>query len=368
MKACLERLNIAIVGCGGMAQQYLNVYRDLGWVHVRACIDTNADSARYAAKILQADIVTDEFTAALSPETDAVIINTPNHFHREQAISAMEADKHILLQKPVANSLGDAEAIAEVADSSDVISGLYMSYFDQPLIHDLRDLLMQGAIGEPVQFYARLMHKGGLMLSAQALSGRRSWRASAEETGGGCFIQLAVHYIHLFRWLSGSNIARGIALAKNLHSPGIDGEDLASAIFELESGAFVTVDTAWCTSGEELAIHGTLGRVQYRNNCWFSMASSRGPYRGRVVDYPGGLEESFDGVHGIEHHMKIIPPSYGDAGNPYNQQRVFLEAVRNGRPAFCSIASGVQDLRSVHAAYESAKWGHTVTIRAAERS
>ena len=142
-----EQVNVAVVGCGGMAQHYLGVYRDLPWVRVRACIDTNRDAAQRAAKMLRAEVATADFAAALTPDNHAVIINTPNDFHREQAIAAINAGKHILLQKPVAANLADAKAIAEAAGNSDVISGLYMSYFDQPLIHDLRDLLASGAIG-----------------------------------------------------------------------------------------------------------------------------------------------------------------------------------------------------------------------------
>ena len=363
--AMLERVNIAIVGCGGMAQQYLSVYRDIPWVTVRACVDISLETAERTASMLHSDVATAEFTAALGPDIDAVIINTPNHFHREQAIAALNAGKHMLLQKPLAANLADAEAIAEAARRSDRISGLYMSYFDQPLVHDLRDLLMSGALGKPVHYYARLMHKGGLLLSQEALNGRRNWRASARETGGGCFIQLAVHYIHLFRYLSGTEAADVTAFATNLLSPGIEGEDLASAVITLNSGALVTIDTAWCTNGEQLAIHGTLGRIEYRNNRWFSMASSRGPCRGRVIDYPGNLEHSFDGVHGVEHQSEILPPSWGDAANPYNQQRMFLEAVRHSRPAFCSIQSGIEDLRVIRAAYASAQGGRTVQLRTA---
>src|SRR5579875_65038 len=270
-----KRVNIAIVGCGGMAQHYLAVYRNLAWVHVTACIDTNPEVAKRAAQTLGADLATADFQAALLPLTDAVMVNTPNHFHREQAIAAMEAGKHVLLQKPVAANLADAEAIALAASRSNVISGLYMSYFDQPLVHDIRDLVINGVLGDPVHFYGRLMHKGGLMLSAQALSGDRSWRASVEETGGGCFIQLAVHYIRLFQWMSGSHVVNVTAITRNLHCPGLEGEDLACAVLQLDSGAMITLDTAWCTNGEQLAIHGTLGRIEYRNNRWFSMASSR---------------------------------------------------------------------------------------------
>lgn len=99
-------------------------------------------------------------------------------------------------------------------------------------------------------------------------------------------------------------------------------------------------------------------RVEYRNSSRFSTGSSRGPYRGRV----GGLTTSFDGEHGVEHEADITPPSYGDASNPFNQQRVSLEAVRDGNPAFCSIRSGLADLRTVRAVYESARERRTIAV------
>lgn len=219
-----------------------------------------------------------------------------------------------------------------------------------------------GFFGDLVHLYARLMHKGGIVSSREARAGRLSWRTSLEETGGGCFIQLAVHYIHLFEWITGSRTVRATAMTANLKSPGVEGEDLACAVLQLENGAMVTIDTAWCTNGEQLAIHGTLGRVEYRNSSRFSMASSRGPYGGRVVNYSGGLTTSFDGEHGVEHEANITPPWYGDASNPFNQQRVFLEAVRGGNAAFCSIRSGLSDLRIVRAVYESARERRTIAV------
>lgn len=360
-----SKVNIAIVGCGGMAQHYLNVYRDLPWVHVAACVDINSDVARTAAELVGSDRAGTAFNMALSPDVDAVIINTPNHLHREQAVAAMDRGKHILLQKPLAANLADAEAIADAAERSGVISGLYMSYFDQPLVHDLRDMAKAGVLGDIVHLYARLMHRGGIISSIEARSGKRTWRTSVAETGGGCFIQLAVHYIHLFEWITGCSTVRATGITANLHSPGVEGEDLACAVLELENGTMVTIDTAWCTNGEQLAVHGTLGRVEYGNNLRFSMASSLGPYRARVVNYPGGLTRSFDGEHGVEHETEIVPPWYGDASNPLNQQRAFLEAVRDRKPAFCSIRSGLSDLRVVRAVYESAREGRTIELSGA---
>lgn len=359
-----DKLEVAFVGCGGMAAHYLAVYRDAPFVRVACCVDTNVESARRAADVLaaHAPAVTPDYAAALAPEIDAVVINTPNWLHRPQAVAAIEAGKHVLLQKPVAAKLADGEAIERAAAQSKRTVGVYMSYFDQPLMHDLRDMISQGRLGDFVHGYARLMHKGGMMWSDEALRGERTWRGSLEETGGGCFIQLAVHYIHIFEWVSGARVRRVTAFARNLHCPGLEGEDLAVALLELDSGAMFTLDTAWCAHGEELAAFGTLGRFEYRNNRWLALASSAGPFTGRVVRYSGGLAQAFGGPQGEEQAMEIAPPAFGDITNPLNQHRLFLEAARDGRPAPVSVASAVRDLRIVTAVYESAREGRAVEI------
>src|ERR1700679_247228 len=128
-----DKLNVAFVGCGGMAAHYLAVYRDLDFVRVSCAIDVNPENAQRAAAALNAEAKSD-YAAALGDDIDAVIINTPNSLHAPQAIAAIEAGQHVLLQKPVAAKLEDAEAIARAAANSTRTVGLYMSYFDQPLM------------------------------------------------------------------------------------------------------------------------------------------------------------------------------------------------------------------------------------------
>jgi predicted dehydrogenase len=69
---------------------------------------------------------------------------------------------------------------------------------------------------------------------------------------------------------------------------------------------------------------------------------------------------AFGGPPGEEQQMHVKPPSFADTTNVHNQHRVFLEAVRDRRPAPVSIASGVRDMRIVTAFYESARTGRTV--------
>ncbi|MES1257635.1 MAG: Gfo/Idh/MocA family oxidoreductase, partial [Acidobacteriota bacterium] len=357
-------MNVAFVGCGGMAAHYLAIYRDLDWVRVACCIDADHASAARAASSFtgQQPLATTDYAAALGDDVDAVIISSPNACHAPQAIAAIQAGKHVLLQKPVAASLTDAEAIEQAAASSRKTIGLYMSYFDQPLLHDLRDLVTQKRFGDVVHCYARLMHRGGLMWSKEALAGKPTWRGSVAETGGGCFIQLAVHYIHIFEWIAQAKVTRATAFTQRLHCPGLEGEDVASALLQLDSGALVTLDTAWCADGEELALHGTGGRAVYRGNCWLSLSSAAGAFEGRVVRYHGAAAEAFGGPVGEEQTFEVTPPSFGDIHNPLNQHVSFLNAAREGRPAPVSIASGVWDMRVVAAVYESARTGRAVDL------
>jgi UDP-N-acetyl-2-amino-2-deoxyglucuronate dehydrogenase len=365
----MKKIKIAFVGCGGIGDHYLDVYRDLDFIEVSVCIDVSLERAeRASAKLGNGARASVSFTDALGGDVDAVLINTPNHLHREQAVTTLEAGKHLLLQKPVAANLIDAEAIVAAAMQAarqGVVSGLYLSYFDQPLMHDLRSMIEQEWFGQITHLYARLMHRGGLTLSKQIREGEPNWRASSSQTGGGCFIQLAVHYVHLFKWMMGATVARVSAMTKHLACPGVEGEDLACALLEFSNGAVATMDMAWNTAGEQLSIHGTRGTCEYIGNRNLLLDSSAGAFRGRTIDYMGVGGQLSPGAPGsapAQQATTVIAPALGNVNNPFNQHRMFWEAVRDGQPPFVSIESGVDDLRVVEAVYRSAATGRIVEV------
>ncbi|MBS1810770.1 MAG: Gfo/Idh/MocA family oxidoreductase [Acidobacteria bacterium] len=367
----LSPLRVAFVGCGGIASHYLSVYRDLEGVELTVCVDARIENAQQAVAQSgdgNSALATTDVQAALSENVDIVVINTPNHLHREQSLAALAAGKHLLLQKPVAANLADAQAIvaaAEQAGQRGIISGLYLSYFDQPLMHDLRAMVQAGWFGDVAHLYARLMHRGGLALSQQIQAGQDNWRASLAQTGGGCFIQLAVHYVHLFTWMMDSSVVRVMGMTKNQHCPGVEGEDIACAILEFANGALATLDMAWNTAGEQLSIHGTRGTAQYIGNRSLLLDSSVGAFHGAVVQYDGlssMTSPSAPGAAATQQSSIVIAPLLDDIHNPFNQHRMFLEAVREGREPFVSIISGVEDLRVVEAVYESARSGSAIYI------
>jgi predicted dehydrogenase len=124
-----------------------------------------------------------------------------------------------------------------------------------------------------------------------------------------------------------------------LNSPGIEGEDLACAVLRLESGALITLDMAWCASGEEWALHGTAGGAVYRNL--------------RDLEIMNGAQVT---------HRQITPPDYGDGGNPLNQHRAFLEAARDGRAAQVTFDTALHDMRVMAAVYRSARTDRRIAV------
>jgi UDP-N-acetyl-2-amino-2-deoxyglucuronate dehydrogenase len=342
----------AFVGCSSFSRSYLSVYRDMPGVSVKVCVDIELERARLAVALLNAKqsvpaaFATVDFRAALSKDIDLVVINTPNHLHREHALAALECGKHVFLQKPLAASMTDALAIQAVAKKSKGSAGIYMSYFDHPIIHDLRSMARAGWFGSITQIHARLMHSGGLIWSQEAAIGSPSWRGSIEQTGGGVFIQLAVHYLRIANWILDDSIVRIFGFASNLNCPGLEGEDTAAAVIEFARGCMATLNVSWCARGEEISVHGTEGYLTYLDNKYVTMQSPR-DFKGHILDYTGPEPQS----------LECDKAPIGDAGQPFNQHRRFVEDVRSGRPPFISIDAGVQDVAVAAAFYESVRSG-----------
>jgi predicted dehydrogenase len=338
------RIQCAFVGCGGVAEHYWNIYRDLDWVEVTVLVDVNREALDRAAEYFSVNQprprTSVNFEAALAEDVDVVLVSTPNHFHREQAMAALAAGKHVLLQKPIAGTLADAFAIREAERNATTKCGVYMSYMDEPIFYDLAEMNRRGWFGPLVQMYARYMHTGGMALSSQ---NTLNWRGSLEKIGGGVFLQLGVHYLHLFHFLSGLRPLSVLGIKDNVFCPNLDGEDIGLAVYDYEEGVKATLDTAWTAQGEEFSIQGTLGSATYLANRWLLLQGNNEPFDGQVIHSRGG-----------ENVLLEIPLIGMSVNQPWNQHRRFLEAIRKDTPVPVSVESAVDDLVAVVAFYEAA--------------
>ncbi len=157
-------IHVALVGAGGMARHYRKAYTTLPDVEWSVAIDLDPEQLELCRQAGAKNIGT-EFSAALAPEIDLVDISTPNHLHEEQAVAALAAGKHVLLQKPMANSLESADRILAAAKSAKGTLGMYMSSYCNPLVWEIKRII-DGDLSERCRAFGRGMLSGGMATKA----------------------------------------------------------------------------------------------------------------------------------------------------------------------------------------------------------
>ena len=279
-----------------------------------------------------------DFADALAPDIDLIDISTPNHLHERQAVAALNAGKHVLIEKPIANTLTAANNILAAADASKGVFGMYMSSYTQPMMWEIKRMLDAGALGKIQSIRARDAHTGGLAAKKTA------WRGSREMTGGGSFTQLSIHAINLMQWWIG-NIVEVRAFSANQHCPNIGGDDVTVAAVAFSGGEQGSFESGWASGGGgRREIFGTRGRLRLERGALEVFLDE--PYSGELVNYTTPKAAA---------NFALPNAGLRDADNPYNQHRMFIDGLRSGKPPHMNGERGRQDLAVVTAAYESAQ-------------
>ncbi len=181
-----EPLNVAMVGCGNIAAQYLASLSRLSGLRLVAVVD----AVPAAAERISAETGVTARTVAevlADDEVDAVLNLTPPQVHAPLSISALEAGKHVYLEKPIATSLGDADAMLRAA----AVSGRRLGSAPDTVlgtgIQTARQLVDSGAVGRPVAATAFMMSPG-----------HESWHPNAGfyyQHGAGPLLDMGVYYL-----------------------------------------------------------------------------------------------------------------------------------------------------------------------------
>ena len=343
-------MKVALVGAGGMARLYRSVYARLPQVEWTLAVDVS-ERELSACKVLGARRISTDFADALAPDIDMVDISTPNHLHEQQAVAALNAGKHVLLQKPMANTLAAADRILAAAASSRGRLGMYLSSYTNPLVWEIKRLVAGGHLGDIQSVRARDAHTGGLL----AKSSTDNWRASRELTGGGSFLQLSIHAINLVQWWLEASITEIFAYSANQYSPNVGGDDVTTAVAKLDGGKLALFDSGWASEGITRELYGTRGSAVLRDNDRVLEVKLDAPYRSELIHI----------THSGQTVSVARPPAseaFDNAENPLNQQRVFIARVLAGQPLLNDGNVGRRDLAVVMAAYESARTGRTTKI------
>ncbi|WP_180960116.1 Gfo/Idh/MocA family protein [Neobacillus cucumis] len=251
----MKKIRWGIIGCAGIAKRaVIPGIQQSETGEVAAIASRGLDKARQTAKELNIPTAYGSYEELLAdPTIEAVYIPLPNHLHKEWAIRAMEAGKHVLCEKPLAINADEAQEMAEASEKAGVILAEAFMYRYHPRYHTIRDIIQSGEIGE-----LRGIHGTFTFNNAKDRNNIRY----KQEWGGGSLYDVGVYPISAARLLL--NEEPQAATVHALLSEDHDSVDMmASGILEFNRGVALTFDCGmWAAFRNTLEILGTEGRIE----------------------------------------------------------------------------------------------------------
>jgi len=239
-----------IVGLGKVAHLHAKALGETGnAIFSGACSRTLSKAedfaARYGAKPYH-----DIAAMVREEQLDLVIICTPHPNHLEPTLKALEAGAHVLVEKPLASTLQDCDAMIRAAGEANLKLGVVSQRRWYPPTLRVKKAIDEGKIGKPILGTVNM-----LGWRDQAYYQSDAWRGSWEMEGGGVMVNQAPHQLDLFCWLMGP-VEELYGSWANLNHPYIEVEDTALAIVKFKSGALGNIILSNCQKP------GIFGKVQ----------------------------------------------------------------------------------------------------------
>jgi predicted dehydrogenase len=238
----LAPLRVACIGMGWWSDVLADAIRRSGKLEIVACYTRSAEKrAAFAGKYdCHAFASYQELLADRTIE--AVINTTPNNAHLETTRQAAHADKHVFLDKPIANTVSDGRAIAEACRSAGVVLAIGYQRRRERHFRWIKQQIDHGRFGTLVNAEANISRDrlGKIDLA--------SWRYQAAGMPGGVMLQIGIHYTDVLAYLMGPIKAVRGEFAR-LVLPG-DNPDVASLVLEHENGALSTLNASYASASE----------------------------------------------------------------------------------------------------------------------
>jgi predicted dehydrogenase len=187
-------LRVGIVGCGLIGQKRARALGPAG--RVVACADPDEDRARAAAVHDGARVFSDWRQLVSLPDVDVVVVATPHDTLAPITLAAVEAGKHVLVEKPAARSPAELKPVIEAAQRRRAKVHVGFNHRYHRSFRKAREIFESGALGELMFVRARYGHGGRIGYDQE-------WRARPEISGGGELIDQGPHLIDLARWFLG---------------------------------------------------------------------------------------------------------------------------------------------------------------------
>jgi predicted dehydrogenase len=281
-------VNVAIVGCGLIGQKR---FAALGDHHLVAVADVEEERARRLAERsphMQA-ILTDWRPIVKRRDVEIVIVATTNDALAQVTLAAVEAGKHVLVEKPAARNSDELEPVIAAAQQKGVVVKVGFNHRFHPALGKARQMFDAGQIGPLLYIRGRYGHGGRLGYD-------REWRADPKIAGGGEMLDQGVHLIDLSRWFAGDFPHVSGTVATFFWDMPV--EDNGFALLTTKHGQIAFLHAS-CTEWKNLfsmEIYGKTGKLQIdglggsygvERLSYYKMLPGMGPPETTIWEYPG---------------------------------------------------------------------------------
>lgn len=350
----MSKLKIAVIGAGSISEAHLEAYRSNEEVEIYAICDLNEERARAKAASYGASRVFTDYRELLAlPEIHSVSICTWNNSHAEIAIAALQAGKHVLVEKPLCKTVEEALQVEEAVRKSGRLLqvGFVRRYAGQTQL--LKQFIDQNELGDI--YYAKAS-------CLRRLGNPGGWFSDVERSGGGPLIDLGVHVIDVCWYLMGrpkvasvtGNTYNRLGNRANVKSLSFykaadydatrnSVEDLASALIRFENGASLMVDVSFTLHAkkDELSVklYGDRGGAELEPELQLIL-------------------EKNDTILNATPQIDKLSFDFKDAFR--NEINWFIDASQGKHPTLSPVEDGVEMMKILCAIYESAKTGSEI--------
>lgn len=328
---------------------FLEALRDLGEASAVALLDPAGESAEGTAAEARAMLgdkrlsVYTTLEDLLRAETPAMAIVTLTGAEAPDAIRpVLEARIPVLAEKPACVNVEDFAGLVEVAERQGTHLMLALCNRLAPWVPDARRIVQQGGLGD--LYAARVLNVADQTRIWEPRT--RDWSFRKAEVGGGHLIWLGIHWLDMLLYLTGEHVTEVQAMTGNVGGGPIDVEDLATVNLRLRGGAQASLMSGYILDADkqiDLTLWGSKGWLR------FDMAAS-------TVDWHSP-EEAMNGASNRQ--FRYDSPGRGGY-TPFT--RDCLRASLGQMPPPITAAEGLEVLRVIFAAYESAESGKTVHL------
>src|SRR5215208_900579 len=257
---------VGFVGLGWIGRNRLQSVLDAGVAEIAAIQDVQPTAVDEAQKLSSDAVQFSDFEELLHEDLDGVVIATPNCFHAEQSIAALERGIAVFCQKPLGRNASETREIVDAARRADRLLGVDLSYRAISAMRAVSDFVESGELGKVFAVEAKFYNGYGP---------DKAWFRDYSLSGGGCVLDLGSHLLDLaleplgfprVKRVQSALFANGELLAKG----SAEVEDYGVAMIETEDGTLINLSCCWnlsigCHADIEMAFYGTRGGAKLRN-------------------------------------------------------------------------------------------------------